>query len=279
MLEPHCRALLSQKSSMQSSPALQLWLKSGRSPALLLQPSWGDRAPLALGHRLSSRLGREMGAQGVTRCRVLGLCHLVHRADRSYSVPLRSSMRRQLCCGAGWTWMHDTSRLGCLPPPFTAEQQEAPLAASQGQRAPLGSVPPAPAGSRAPGCPGCCAPRVRQGQPAPGEPCPQLFYIPSALVSVTVQITCFNKPTSPILQGAVIFLLQQHTRVCLGEPTATKPPAERTGLEEPRPTGKKRNEEKGQRVCTRPGQKRWQQDRGGSALPPGSCKLLLVQTG
>lgn len=71
-----------------------------------------------------------------------------------------------------------------------------------------------------------CAPC--QAGAALGEPCPQLFYIPSALVSVTVQITCYNKPTSPILQGTVVFL-RLGCMLCLGEPTAMMPRVERMG--------------------------------------------------
>lgn len=193
------------KASVQSCAGLQLWLcESGRSPALLLQPSRG-----ALGQGLSSGLEREMGAWGVTWCCVLGSRPLVCRADHSYSVPLRSSTRRQLCCSAGWTPMQDTSGFGCLPLPFTAEQREA-----LGAGAPLALCPSGPAGSRAPGSPSCCAPHVRQGQPAPEEPCPQLFYIPSALVSVTVQITCDNKPHLQSHRALSSFHFS-NTRVCV----------------------------------------------------------------
>jgi len=35
-------------------------------------------------------------------------------------------------------------------------------------------------------------------------------------------MTCYNKLTSPLLRGTVVFLLQPHTRRCSGEPTAPK---------------------------------------------------------
>lgn len=59
--------------------------------------------------------------------------------------------------------MQNTWGLSCLPLPFTAEQREVPLAAYQGQGAPLRSVPPAPTGSWAPGSPSCHAPHVSRG--------------------------------------------------------------------------------------------------------------------
>lgn len=95
--------------------------------------------------------------------------------------------------------LQDTRGLGCLPQPFIAKQWEAPLATCGGQCASSSCRQLGPWISWLP-----CAPC--QAGAALGELCPQLFYIPSALVSVTVQITCYNKPTSPILQGTVVFL-------------------------------------------------------------------------
>lgn len=101
--------------------------------------------------------------------------------------------------------LQNTWGLGCLPQPFIPEQQEAPLATCGEQCAPPVLCPSSPCrqlGLWVPQLP--CA--LCQARAALGELCPQLFYIPMALVSVTVQIICYNKPTSPILQGTVVFL-------------------------------------------------------------------------
>lgn len=128
----------------------------------------------------------------------VGTVPSAHRADRSCLAP-----RAPACVGSSAV-LQDTWGLGCLPHTFVAEQQEVPLAASGGSCPPV-LCPSSPCRQLGPWVPQLpCA--LCQARAALGEPCPQLFYIPSALVSVTVQITCYNKPTSPILQGTVVFL-------------------------------------------------------------------------
>lgn len=61
-LEPLCRALLSWKSCVQSSPALQLWLQGRNVTCPAAAAVGGAWAPMALGHDLLTRgLRREMG--------------------------------------------------------------------------------------------------------------------------------------------------------------------------------------------------------------------------
>lgn len=57
-LRPLCRALLSWKSSVQSSPALQLWLQGQNVTSPAAAAVGGAWAPRALGHDLTSGLGR-----------------------------------------------------------------------------------------------------------------------------------------------------------------------------------------------------------------------------
>lgn len=132
LLEPCCRTLLSQKEGSALLPCSYGSASQKGHLRCHCSPCGVTGHPSSR-HRLSEGLEREMGMQGVTGCCVLGLCPLVHRADRSYHVPLCSSTRRQLCRGAGWTLMQDPSGPGCLPLPFIAEQWEVSLAASWGQ--------------------------------------------------------------------------------------------------------------------------------------------------
>lgn len=60
-LEPLCRALLSWKSCVQSSPALQLWLQGRNVTCPAAAAVGGAWAPMALGHDLTRGLRREMG--------------------------------------------------------------------------------------------------------------------------------------------------------------------------------------------------------------------------
>lgn len=81
LLESHCRALLSQKASTPSSPALQQGLRQaeGHLPCCPVT-FWGG---LGAGVQAQQWAGKGNGCSGSYL--VLGSCTLVHRADRFYS--------------------------------------------------------------------------------------------------------------------------------------------------------------------------------------------------